>query len=375
MDLEQLLADLISIESTNPDLGVGAGEAGIAEFVVDWLTERGVEAWLQDTGVSGRPNAIGRVVGGDGPTLMLNGHLDTVGVGGHEEPFNPRVEGRRMFGRGSMDTKGGVAALMAATATAAAEGTAGTVLFTGVADEEYASIGTETVARSFTADAAIVTEPSGLAVSVAHKGFDWFEIQTTGVAAHGSMPTVGIDAIVKMSSVLVAIEALGKQLLSAPGHPLLGPGSIHASIISGGQETSSYPRDCVVTVERRTIPGESSEATLAELQRIVDVVAAADADFHAVVRHTMTRNPYEISPEHEFVRLLCRSAEAVLGNAPEITGHSGWMDTAILAAAGIPCAVLGPVGEGLHGDVEWVDVDSVHQVSSIVSNAIREFCG
>ena len=374
MDIEQLLATLISIDSTNPDLGHGAGESEIAAFVQRWLSENGVDAFIHDSGVEQRPNVIGRVSGGDGATLMLNGHLDTVGVGGHVDPFTPRVDARRMYGRGSMDTKGGLAALMVAAARAAKEGIGGTVLFTGVADEEFASFGTEAIARDFSADAAIVTEPSQLGVTVAHKGFEWYEVEVTGFAAHGSMPDIGIDAIAKMGKVLVAIEELGVRLASGRTHALLGTGSIHASLIQGGQEASSYPRSSLLTIERRTIPGETTRSTTQELQSILGRIADDDSDFNAALRHTLSRSPYEIATDHPFVELTCAAAEEVLGHPPDITGHSGWMDTAVLGAAGIPSLVLGPVGDGLHGDVEWVDLDSVHQMADIITGAIRRFC-
>lgn len=375
MDVGRLVAELISIDSTNPDLGLGAGESEIAAFVVQWLRDHGVDASIRTTGVEQRPNVVGRVIGGDGPTLMLNGHLDTVGVGGHVDPFTPRVDAGRMYGRGSMDTKGGLAALMAATARASKEGIGGTVLFTGVADEEFASFGTEAIARDFTADAAIVTEPNHLGVTVAHKGFEWFEIEVSGLAAHGSMPDIGVDAIAKMGKVLIAIEAMGVRLHTGPAHPLLGTGSIHASLIAGGQESSSYPRSCLLTVERRTVPGETTESTSAELQAILDVIAASDPEFEAELRHTMSRVPYEIAADHPFVELTCAAAEEILGAPPSITGHSGWMDTAVLGAAGIPSVVLGPIGDGLHGDIEWVDLDSVEQMADIVTGIIRRFCG
>jgi acetylornithine deacetylase len=374
MDVEHLLADLISIDSTNPDLGMGAGEAEIAAFVVDWLSKHGVDAWLEETEILGRPNAIGRVTGGDGPTLMLNGHLDTVGVGGQADPFTPRIEGRRMYGRGSMDTKGGVAALMVATARSVDAGISGTVLFTGVADEEYASVGTAAIAVNHQADAAIVTEPSRLEIVIAHRGFEWFEIETTGIAAHGSLPEVGVDAIAKMGRVLVSIEDLGRKLALGDQHPLLGSGSIHASVISGGQEPSSYPSQCVLAVERRTVPGEATEAMTKELQNLLDAISRDDPQFSAVLRHTLSRPPYEIDSETPIVQMVCRSTERVTGGPPTIAGHAAWMDTAILGAAGIPSVVLGPVGEGLHADVEWVDLDSVGHVSDIVYEVIREFC-
>ncbi len=374
MDVEQLVADLISIDSTNPDLGEGAGEAEIASFVVEWLASHGVEAWCQDTGHPGRPNAIGRVGSGSGPTLMLNGHLDTVGVGGHVDPFVPRVEGRKMFGRGALDTKSGVAALMVATAKAAQVGIDGTVLFTGVADEEHASLGTSAVIREYSADFAIVTEPSLLDINIAHKGFEWFEIETVGHAAHGSKPELGVDAISKMGRVLTGIEELGARLAEGPAHPLLGTGSIHASLIEGGQEVSSYPSSCVLTLERRTIPGETTETAEAELTDLLAACREADPQFQAELRHGLSRASYEIASDHPLVEMMASHTAAVTGEPVRLSGQTGWMDTALLAAAGIPAAVIGPKGVGLHADVEWVDLDSVHDVVEVVSRVIAEYC-
>ena len=156
--------------------------------------------------------------------------------------------------------KGGVAAALWACAEAAQLGLAGDVVVAAVCDEEFASIGTQAVAAQVRADAAIVTEPTALELCVAHKGFAWLEIEIAGRAAHGSQPQLGIDAIAKAGRVLTGIEELGRRLAAEPGHALLGPGSVHASLIEGGQELSSYPERCLVQLERRTVPGESAGA-------------------------------------------------------------------------------------------------------------------
>ena len=215
---------------------------------------------------------------------MLNAHTDTVGVAGMTDPFVPRLEGGRLYGRGAYDMKGSLAACMLATAEAGRRGLRGDVILTAVSDEEFASVGTEAIAASVRADAAIVTEPTEMQVVVAHRGFVDLEVETIGRAAHGSRPHLGIDAIAKMGRVLVGIEELDRRLRANPTHPFLGSGSIHASLIEGGQEFSSYPARCVLQGERRTIPGETAELAEQELREIVERAGAGDPDFSAEVR-------------------------------------------------------------------------------------------
>ena len=254
----ELLARLVEIDSTNPALVPGgAGETEIAAFVAGWLRERGLDATVDEV-APGRANAIATARGsGGGRSLLLCAHMDTVGVEGMAAPFEPRIEAGRMQGRGSFDMKGGLAAVMAAAVTAAEAGLRGDVIVAAVCDEEHESIGAEKVAAELTADAAVVTEPTGLEVCVAHKGFVWLDVETAGVAAHGSRPDLGVDAIAAMGEVLVGLTGLGARLAGSRPHPLLGTGSVHASLIEGGQELSSYPERCLLRIERRTVPGET----------------------------------------------------------------------------------------------------------------------
>ncbi|MFZ1908039.1 MAG: M20/M25/M40 family metallo-hydrolase, partial [Burkholderiales bacterium] len=240
-DCIELLAALVSIDSVNPDLVPGArGEGEIAAFVADWLRRQGLEVHVEDSGRNGRPNvvAVARGTGG-GRSLMLNAHMDTVGVAGMQSPFRPEIRDGKLFGRGAMDTKAALAAFMAALAEAKELPLRGDALLTAVVDEEYASAGTEAVVKKWKADAAVVGEPTELQIVTAHKGFVWFEVETSGVAAHGSRPDLGVDAIAKMGKVLVAIDDMAKALPRSRAHAILGPGSIHASLIQGGQELSS----------------------------------------------------------------------------------------------------------------------------------------
>ncbi len=205
-DLAELTGQLVEIDSTNPDLVPdGAGEGEIAAFVADWLAAAGLEVDLYEA-APGRPNVVGVARGtGGGRSLLLNAHMDTVGVAGMEAPFEPVVRDGRLHGRGAGDMKGSLAAMMLVGAAAVREGFRGDVIVTAVADEEVGSVGTEALVRRTTADAAIVTEPTEEVVAVAHKGFVAFEVETAGYAAHGSRPDLGIDAIAAMGPVLTGI--------------------------------------------------------------------------------------------------------------------------------------------------------------------------
>jgi acetylornithine deacetylase len=306
---------------------------------------------------------------------MLNAHLDTVGVAGMTDPFVPRLAGGRLYGRGSYDMKGSLAACMLVTAGAPRRGLRGDVVLTAVADEEFASIGTEAVAASMRADAAIVTEPTELQLAVAHRGFVHLEVEVHGRAAHGSRPHLGIDAIAKMGRVLVGIEELDRRLRANPTHAHVGSGSVHASLIEGGQEFSSYPARCVVQAERRTIPGETAELAEQELQEIVARAGDDDPDFLADVRAPISREPFEVGEDEEIVKLVREAATAAAGNAPETVGVSFWADSALLAAAGIPTVLFGPIGEGAHAEVEWVDIGSLERCVEIYSRVAADLCG
>ena len=306
---------------------------------------------------------------------MLNAHMDTVGVVGMTDPFSARLEGERLYGRGAYDMKGSLAACMLAAADANGRGLRGDVVVTAVSDEEFASVGTEAVAASLRADAAIVTEPTDMKVAVAHRGFVHLEVETIGRAAHGSRPQLGIDAIAKMGRVLTGIGELDRRLRASPSDALLGSGSAHASLIEGGQEYSSYPARCVVQAERRTIPGETVELAVEEIQAILDEAASADPEFEGRVRSLASREPFAIDEDAEVVITVRRCAAPILGSEPEVVGVPFWADSALLAAAGIPTVLFGPRGDGLHTEVEWVDVPSLEQCVAIYGAVASEICG
>ena len=373
--LQQLLSDLVANDSINPDLVPGAaGEAAIGAFIADWLRAAGLEVHVEEV-QPGRPNVVGIARGtGGGRSLLLNGHIDTVGVTGMTEPFQPRVEGGRLYGRGAYDMKGGVAACLFAAAEARRLGLRGDVIVTAVMDEEYAGLGTLAVAERYRADGAIVAEPTELELVVAHKGFVWLEVETHGVAAHGSRPHLGVDAIAKMGGVLTGLERLAAELAQRPPHPLLGPPSVHASIIQGGGEWSTYPDRCTLSVERRTLPGETGDAAEAELSAIVARLAAADPAFRAVVRRDLVRSSLETPADAAILSAVRRAAGDALGRPVEPTGVSFWTDAASLHAAGIPTVLFGPLGAGAHAAEEWVELSSVQTCAEVYLATATAFC-
>ncbi len=374
-ELEALLYDLVAINSINPDLIPGApGEAEIAAYIARWLEASGLEVHLIET-INGRPNVVGIARGtGGGKSLLLNGHMDTVGVAGMESSLEPRIEAGRLYGRGAYDMKGGLAACMSAVARARKVDLRGDVILTAVIDEEYASLGTQDLAGRFRAEAAIVAEFTELQLILAHRGFVWLEIETFGRAAHGSRPDLGVDAIFKMGSVLAELEALDHALRTEPTHPLLKSGSLHASLISGGQEKSSYPESCRLWVERRTLPDETPEYVRGEITRILLKLQALDPTFNGEVRLDLSRSALETSPDSEIARLVRSASGRVMGAPAEIAGVPFWTDAALLSAAGIPALLFGPSGSGAHAAEEWVDLASVQTCADVYLQAALDFC-
>jgi acetylornithine deacetylase len=352
----------VALDSVNPDLVPGAaGEGAIGAFIAEWCESKGLEVSVEEV-APGRPNvtAIARGRGG-GRTLLLLAHTDTVGVGDMEAPHTPAVREGRLYGRGAYDMKSGLAAAMAATA--AVRDLAGDVIVAAVCDEEAGALGTRAlVAGDFHTDAAIVTEPTDLAIAVAHKGYAGFEIETTGRAAHGSRPDLGVDAILAIGPLLVELRHLEERLRTGPTHPLLATESLHASLIEGGQEFSTYPERCVLTGEWRTLPGRNDVE-----EQLREAVSRSGID--AEVRLLFSGEPFEAPADHEIVQLLRRHA------ATDLTGVPYWADSALLSAAGIPTVLFGPAGAGAHATVEWVDLSSVERVRDVLIAVAREFCG
>jgi acetylornithine deacetylase len=371
-----LLRRLVAIDSVNPSLVPGgAGERRIAHAVRDEMLHLGLSAEVHEV-APGRSNTVGVLEGrGPGRSLILCGHLDTVGVAGMAAPFDPVERDGRLYGRGAQDMKGGLAAILGAARAIVQSGglPAGRLVVAAVADEEHGSLGAEALVRAVRAEGAVVAEPTDLAVGVAHKGFAWVEMVTRGRAAHGSRPLEGRDAIVAMGRVLSRLESLDRELQGRPPHPLLGTASLHASLIEGGRELSSYPDRCVLQMERRSLPGEAPEGALAEVEALLHALRAEDRDFEAEARLTFGRSPYETPVDHPLPRLL-EAAVTRSGRTPRRVGVSFWTDAAILGEAGIPSVVFGPGGEGLHSLEEYVRLDEVLACRDVLVEVARAFC-
>ena len=370
-----LLRELVAIDSVNPSLVPGAaGEGEIASMLAAHMRRLGLDVHVREA-APGRPNVVGVLDGrAPGRSLMLCGHVDTVGVAGMDAPFAPVIRDGRLYGRGAQDMKAGVAAMIDAARVAIERGfERGRLIVAAVVDEEFASIGADLLAREWTADGAVVTEPTDLQIAIGHKGFAWLDVETIGRAAHGSRPKDGRDAIVRMGRVLHRLEALDRELQARAPHPILGTGSLHASIIDGGRELSSYPDRCRLRMERRTIAGESGESALDEVREILRDLKREDAEFEGRASLAFARPPYEVAADHPLPQALVAAA-ATTGCATGTTGMSFWTDAAVLAGAGVPSVLFGPGGAGLHSLEEYVNIEDVLACRDALTSLVRVWC-
>ena len=368
-----LLDALLRIDSVNPGLDPGgAGEAGIAGFVAGWGRAAGLRTQVLE-GRPGRPSVILR--GGQntgGRRLLLCGHLDTVGLAGTRDALTPRVDGDRLYARGAYDMKAGLAAALIACRDTALAGITGEVIVAAVADEELASLGIQEVLTHLDPaglDAAVVTEPTERQAGTAHRGFVWTEVTITGVAAHGSRPHLGADAILAAGHHLVAFDHLDHQLRNR-SHPFLGPGNLHASLITGGTEQSTIPGRCVFTVERRTLPGETLERVEADIADLLEQCRPTDPRLNITARTLLHRPPMETPASAPIVQALLAAA----GPGTTVAPMSYWADSAFLSTAGIPTVLYGPEGEGAHADIEWVSRSGTTTTTDVLIHLARDFC-
>jgi len=375
--ITRVLQELVGINSVNPILDPSApGEREIAEYVGGAMAALGLEVAIHEP-KSGRASVVGRLRGlREGRSLMFNAHADTVDVGGMDSPFSGEIRDGRVYGRGAFDMKGGLAAMMGAVKALADAGRphGGEVLLAAVADEEYASLGTEDLVTRYRPDAAIVTEPTALDICLAHKGFAWFEVTTRGRAAHGSRFDLGIDANMRMGRVLADLAALEQDLRRRAPHRLVGPPSLHAATLAGGSGLSTYAASCRLQIERRTIPGESRSAVTDEIRELLRRQVACDPSFQADLEVLLVREPFEVAEDAAIVRALTEASTAVLGRRPAYVGQTPWMDAALLAAAGAETVVMGATGAGAHAKEEWVDLASVHQLAQCLAEAAVRYC-
>ena len=366
------LVDLVKINSVNPALEEGGpGEMALAKYIHQVLLSLGWEASLESI-IDNRVNVVGKRKGtSNGRSLILNAHMDTVGVQGMDNPFGAVIKDGKLFGRGAYDMKGSIAAMLGVAKAIAdtAMKLQGDLYLTFVADEEYESIGTEALLKRYKADACIVTEPTDLKVCLGHRGFGVFEINTYGKVAHGGLHREGVDANMKMGKLLHELNTLS-QSLNQRFHHLCGEASLHVPLISGGQSLFIYSDNCSIKVERRTLPGETLNQVKDEFQNIIDELAAQDNDFKADIKKLIWRNPYEVRKSSAIVETLCQNVPGPV----DFVGHTWWEDSGLFGEAGIETVIMGPIGGGIHQPVEWVELDSVVELAEILSKTAQRYC-
>lgn len=369
-----LAAELVGVDSVNPGLVPGAaGEAAIVELLASRLADDGFAVQIvHAAGSDLRPSLIATHTGtGGGRSLLLNGHLDTVGVSGMSDPFAATIVGGRhtgrLYGRGACDMKGGVAAMVAAAQTAARQGSAGDIIVALVADEEHASCGTEAVLERLAGrlpDACLVGEPTGLDLAVAHRGYAVVEVEFTGRAAHSAQPELGINAVTHLGRLLAAIA---------------GTGSLMATVVAGGSSPFLIPATASAVIECRTVPGELAAECLVEVRRILREMHRDDPTVHATATMSLSREAWRYDPDDPAGAALSAALSGALGAhrgfPPESVAMPYWMESAMWEAAGVPTVVCGPSGDGLHAAEEWVDLAQVRSYADSLVQAIRAFCG
>lgn len=373
-----LLRELLRINSVNPMFGEkgAAAEGAIAAYIASVLRRMGVATQVHEC-APGRVSVVGVLKGsGGGRSLMLNGHLDTVALGNMKAPLEGRIEGGKVYGRGAYDMKGSVAACIAAAKTLVESRVRlrGDVVLALVADEEDASLGTMDIAKRYPVDGAIVTEPTGGKLAMAHRGFCWVRVVTHGFACHGSRYDLGVDANMMMGRYLSKLGQLEREVRTRRPHPLAGPPSLHAPVIRGGVGSSIYSPKCELMIERRTAPGEERETVVADFRRIAENLSREDESFRATVEEVLWRGAFEADPASAVAGAVAGSARGVWGAEPERAGAAFWTDAAILREAGADVVVYGPDGAGAHEDEEWVDVESVKRLVEVLVGAAGSYC-
>jgi acetylornithine deacetylase/succinyl-diaminopimelate desuccinylase-like protein len=377
-----LLSDMVRIESVTPWLiPTGSGEGALAQFIADRLAGTGAEVEIVEV-EPGRPNVLARLRGtGGGPTLCINAHTDTVGYAGWpDEALVPRLDGDTLYGLGVADDKSGVAAGILAIESLARSGTRlrGDLLVACVADEEGVSIGSEHLARQHREhggiDAAIVIEPQPTEyLVVEHQGFGWIDIITHGVAAHGCVPEIGVDAIVHLAEVITRLHRLDNVSFVPTGSAMSGRTVFHTGTITGGTDYATYPSQATLGIEIGTQPGEHLSDRVAEIEAIFAEIAQDEPKFHGEVIVRLDRDPFQAAGHERLQETVAAAMRGVLGQPPKITGMNGWTDAALMQDAGIPTVLIGATGGNYHTAGEWVSVSEFVKLCAIVEQAAVSF--
>lgn len=378
-----LASELIAVDSVNPALVPGAaGERAIVALLADRLRAKGFETEvIVPQAYADRPSLLARHRGrgaGRGRSILLNGHLDTVGVGQMSEPFTPRIDDGRLYGRGACDMLGGIAAMVVAAEAVAERGHTGEVMLALTADEEHGSLGTDEVishlaSRDELPDVCLVGEPTWLELVVAHRGFAVVDVELRGRSAHSSRPHEGIDALAHLGRLITAVTDTQRQLDVKAPHPLAGHGSLMVTVASGGVSPFVVADRARATVERRTVPGESAGGALREVESILAGLTAADPGVESTATLTMSREAFEVADGDVAAEELMSALSAALPGGAARVGAEYWMESALWHAAGVSTVVCGPAGGGLHADLEWVEIDQLGRYAAAVTAALESF--
>lgn len=372
----QTLADLIRIKSVNPAYEDGVSEAGMATYVEAFFTARKIETWRQEV-FPGRPNLIARIPGKNPDRrVILEAHTDTVSVKGMSiDPFTPRIDGRRMYGRGACDTKAGLAAMMQAVATVHASGTLPPceIWLAAVADEEFSFRGVVKLCEGLKGQAALVAEPTDLRMVVASKGVLRWRIQVNGRAAHSSKPHLGVNAISRMAHLILALEQDHEQLAKNP-HPLLGPATCNVGMIHGGVQVNFVPDRCCIEIDRRLLPGEKPAEVIAGYQARLEELTNRIPDFSAVQEPPMLVDESLETPLDSAPVLVAGAILREMGLDPAPCGVPFGSDASKLSRQGLPSLIFGPGSiDQAHAAVEFVELSEVMLAQDFFTRFIRQF--
>ena len=371
-----ILSDLVRINSINTSYEGGPGEAAVAEYVKHFFASRGIETEEQIV-FPGRNNVIARLPGRNPDRrLVLEAHMDTVSIKGMTiPPFEPSISDGRMFGRGSCDTKAGLAAMMHALAVVKASGVVPPceVVLAAVVDEEFSFRGVVKLCEGLTADAAIVAEPTEMKVVIASKGTLRWRIGVRGKAAHSAKPHLGINAISHMARIVLALEKDHADL-SSQGHPLLGPATCNVGVIKGGVQVNFVPDECFIEVDRRLLPGETAVGVLAHYQGMLDELKSHHSDFNAFMEPPMLIDEALETSGNAGIVHVASATLGALGLDPAPAGVPFGSDASKLSRIGIPTVIFGPGSiDQAHAAVEWVPVSEVEQAAEFYRRVILGF--
>lgn len=372
--LIQYLTHLVKINSVNPELSSdGQGEQEIGECVNRHFQALGISSKVH-TITGDRCNTTAFIPGHNpDKILLLNGHLDTVGIEGMDDPFTIRRDGDKLYGRGTYDMLAGCAIQMGLATYFAENPSPISLAFTFVADEENLSMGMEHLLKHYLPTLSVLPflgifmEPTEEAIGTSHKGYTWFEINVEGLAAHGSRPEEGINAIFPLQYALKELEIINHELDQEDPHPYLGKATLHPGIISGGTAQSVIAAQSTLNWERRTLPGESQQKLNGELNRVIEAVRNAPGNHKVSGEQVYHRPPNEVEDDS-----LIQKLQKSTGGKP-FNGMSYWADSALATGAGIPSILFGPAGHGAHAIDEWVSEKSLINCYESMKSFILSF--